>query len=139
MKDDEIFIIRRHPLMDYRFENGEYANILDLSNDSTLELTAVSDAIITDYSSVIYDAVLLDVPTVFYCPDHKKYERGFYLDFPDGLPGEMVTKSEDLLDCIRKTAKNPPAEKIAVFRNEQLSACDGNATERVVELIKNWI
>lgn len=139
MKDDEIFIIRRHPLMDYRFENGEYANILDLSNDSTLELTAVSDAIITDYSSVIYDAVLLDVPTVFYCPDHKKYERGFYLDFPDGLPGEMVTKSEDLLDCIRKTAENPPAEKIAVFRNEQLSACDGNATERVVELIKNWI
>ena len=139
MRSDEVFVIRRHPLMDYRFENGEYPNILDLSTDSTLELTAASDVIITDYSSVIYDAVLLDVPVAFYCPDHKKYERGFYLDFPDGLPGEMVTEGSELLDCIRKTAENPPADKIAKFRNEQLSACDGNATERVIELIKKWI
>ncbi len=139
MSEDEVFIIRRHPLMDYRFENGEYPNIVDLSNDSTLELTAASDVIITDYSSVIYDAVLLGVPAVFYCPDYKKYERGFYLDFPDGLPGEMVTNASELLDCIRKTAENPPAEKIAKFRDEQLAACDGNATERVVSLIKNWL
>lgn len=139
MQSDEVFIIRRHPLMDYRFVNGEYPNILDLSGESTLALTAACDVIITDYSSVIYDAVLLDIPTVFYCPDYKKYERGFYLDFPDGLPGETVTDGSDLLPCIRKTAENPPAERIEAFRNEQLSACDGNSTERVVELIKNWI
>lgn len=139
MHDNEVFIIRRHPLMDYRFENGEYPNILDLSTDSTLELTAASDVIITDYSSVIYDATLLSVPSVFYCPDYKKYERGFYLDFPDGLPGEMVSDSSDLLDCIRKTAENPPTEKIEKFREEQLSACDGYSTERVVSLIKKHL
>ena len=139
MHDDEIFIIRRHPLMDYRFENGEYPNILDLSNDSTLKLTAASNVIITDYSSVIYDATLLSVPSVFYCPDHKNYERGFYLDFPDGLPGEMVTSSSDLLACIRKTAENPPDEKIKKFKEEQLSACDGNSTERVVSLIRKYL
>lgn len=139
LHEDEVFIIRRHPLADYRFENGEYPNILDLSSDSTLELTAASKVIITDYSSVIYDATLLSVPSVFYCPDYKKYERGFYLDFPDGLPGDMVTKDADLLDCIRKTAENPPAVKIEKFRKEQLSACDGNSTQRVVELIKKHI
>lgn len=139
MNSDEAFIIRRHPLMDYRFENGEYPNILDLSTDSTLELTAASDVIITDYSSVIYDATLLSVPSVFYCPDYKKYERGFYLDFPDGLPGEMITDASDLLECIRKTAVNPPSEKIEKFRIEQLSACDGKSTERVVELIEKWM
>ncbi len=139
MHENEVFIIRRHPLMDYRFENGEHPNILDLSNDSTLELTSVSDVIITDYSSVIYDAVILDVPAVFYCPDFKEYERGFYLDFPNGLPGEMVTEGSGLLDCIRRTAKNPPEEKIEKFINEQLSACDGKSTERVVALIKNWM
>lgn len=139
MRSDEVFIICRHPLMDYRFENGEYPNILDLSGESTLALTAASDVIITDYSSVIHDAVLLSVPAVFYCPDYKKYERGFYLDFPEGLPGEMVTDGSELLDCIRKTAENPPKEKIERFKNEQLSACDGNSTERVVELIKKWM
>ena len=139
MNENEVFIIRRHPLADYRFENGEYPNILDLSTDSTLELTAVSEVIITDYSSVIYDATLLSVPSVFYCPDHEKYERGFYLDFPDGLPGEMVTDSSDLLDCIRKTADNPPVERIEKFRKEQLSACDGKSTQRVVELIEKYM
>ncbi len=136
LSENEVFIIRRHPLMDYRFESGEYPNILDLSIDSTLELTAASSVIITDYSSVIYDATLLSVPSVFYCPDHKNYERGFYLDFPDGLPGEMVTEGSDLLGCIRKTAENPPAERIENFRKEQLFACDGKSTERVVELIR---
>lgn len=139
MREDEVLIIRRHPLMDYRFENGEYANILDLSTDSTLELTAACKVIITDYSSVIYDSALLSVPTVFYCPDYKEYERGFYLDFPDGLPGEMITNGAELLDCIRRTAENPPADKMKKFINEQLSACDGNSTARIVELIKNWI
>lgn len=139
MQSDEVFIIRRHPLMDYRFENGEYPNILDLSGDSTLALTAASKIIITDYSSVIYDAALLSVPSVFYCPDYKKYERGFYLDFPDDLPGEMVTDGSHLLDCIRRTAENPPADKIERFKNEQLSACDGKSTQRVVELIEKWL
>lgn len=139
MRKNEVFVIRRHPLMDYRFENGEYPKILDLSDESTLSLTAACDVIITDYSSVIYDAAILDIPTVFYCPDHKNYERGFYLDFPDGLPGEMITDGKDLLECIRNTAENPPKEKIAEFKSDQLSACDGNCTERVVSLIKEWL
>ena len=94
---------------------------------------------ITDYSSVIYDACLLDVPMVFYCPDYKEYERGFYLDFPDDLPCEMVTDGEKLLTAIRNAKENPPVSKIEKFRNEQMSACDGNSTRRAVELIKIWL
>ena len=139
MNGDEIFVIRRHPMMDYRFENGEYPNIIDLTGESTLALTAACDVMITDYSSVIYDACLLGVPTVFYCPDHKKYERGFYLDFPDGLPGEMITNGAELLRKVRSAKENPPAERIEKFKSEQINACDGNSTERAVELIKNWM
>ncbi len=38
--EEEIFIVRRHPIMDYELLDGEYSNILDLSGESTLELTA---------------------------------------------------------------------------------------------------
>ena len=76
---------------------------------------------------------------VFYCPDYKEYERGFYLDFPDGLPGEMISQSENLLESIRNTKENPPADRIRKFRSEQMEACDGHATERAVELIKSWL
>lgn len=138
LSEDEIFVIRRHPLMDYKICD-KYDNIIDLTGESTLALTAACDVMITDYSSVIYDACLLDVPMVFYCPDYKEYERGFYLDFPDDLPGEMVTDGDMLLDAIRNAKENPPVSKIQKFRNEQMIACDGNSTERAVELIKSWL
>lgn len=139
LNDDEIFVIRRHPIMKYSLINNTYNNIYDLSDESTLELTAASDVIITDYSSVIYDACLLNVPTVFYCPDYKKYDRGFYLKFPEDLPGEMVSVGSGLLPAIRRTKENPPVDRIEKFRNGQISACDGKATERVVEIIKGWL
>lgn len=137
--ENEIFVIRRHPLMNYELLCGKYANIFDLSNESTLELTAACDVLITDYSSVIYDACLLNVPTVFYCPDREKYERGFYLDFPDGLPGELVTDSQFLLQAVRRTKSNPPVERLESFRNGQMGACDGHAAERVAALISSWL
>ena len=137
--DDEIFVIRRHPVMDYRLTDREYPNILDLTDESTLELTAASDVIITDYSSVIYDACLLSVPSVFYCPDYKDYERGFYLEFPDDLPGELVTESGKLLEAVRNTKENPPADKIRKFIGEQMEACDGKSAERVGALIEKCL
>lgn len=139
MTEDEVFIIRRHPIMDYRLVDAEYPNIIDLSTDSTLALTCACSVLITDYSSVIYDACLLDVPTVFYCPDIREYERGFYLEFPDDLPGETVTEANELLSALRKAKENPPVERIEKFRNGQMSACDGHSTERAVELIKSWL
>ena len=139
LAEDEMFIIRRHPVMKYSLINNTFNNIADLTDEPTLELTAASDVIITDYSSVIYDACILGVPPVFYCPDYREYERGFYLNFPDDLPGEMVTESTELLKTIRQTKENPPAEKIKKFSAGQMSACDGNAAERVAAVIKSWL
>ena len=136
LKEDELFVIRRHPVMDYRLTDKDYSNIIDLTAESTLELTAACDVIITDYSSVIYDACLLSVPPVFYCPDYKDYERGFYLEFPEDLPGEFVTESDKLLETVRNTKENPPADKIEKFIGEQMEACDGKSAERVAALIE---
>ena len=139
LADDEIFIIRRHPIMKYSLTDKEYPNIIDLSTENTIELTAASEAIITDYSSVIYDACLMDVPCVFYCPDLEKYERGFYLNFPDDLPGELTTNPDNLLETVRRGATSPDKEKTAKFKADQLSACDGHAAERIANMIKEWL
>ncbi len=136
--DDEVFIIRRHPIMEYSLCGG-FKNIIDLSAESTLDLTAACDVLITDYSSVIYDACVLDVPMVFYCPDYKEYERGFYLKFPDDLPGEMISQGDELISAVRRAKENPPADRIEKFGSEQMKACDGYATERAVVLIKSWL
>lgn len=139
LEEDEIFIIKRHPIMQYGLIKEEFDNVKDAGDESTVALTAACDVLITDYSSVVYDACLLNVPVVFYCPDLKEFERGFYINFPDDLPGELVEDPEKLLDAIRNAKENPPLEKMEKFREEQTSACDGKATERAVALIKSWL
>lgn len=139
LKENERFIVCRHPMMDYELLDIEYDNIVDMTEESTLSIAAASSVLITDYSSTVHDAVLLGVPVLFYCPDYKTYERHFYLDFPQDLPGEMITDSSQLLDSARKTKEKPPLERIEKFRQEQLSACDGHSTERAVKIINGWL
>lgn len=139
LSDDEVFIVRRHPIENGRFFEKDYSRIFDLTEASTIMLTAASDVVITDYSSVVHDAVLVDKPVVFYCPDSEEYERSFYIDYPDDLPGPAVKDSAKLLEIVRKTYKEPPADRIEKFRREQLEACDGHSTERVVSLIDSWL
>lgn len=137
LKDDEVFVLKRHPVMKEKyFENGDYSNIVDLSDESVIDLTLICDTLITDYSSVIFEAVLLRKKIVFFCPDHNEYDRDFYIRYPEDLPGEVVTKSENLLKTVRETQYSQKSEK---FRIRQLSSCDGKSSERTVKIINDFL
>ena len=142
LSEDEIFIIRRHPLMNEPLFSEKFDKIIDLSagNDSTIELCSVAAVLITDYSSVIYEAALMNTPCLFYCPDLEKYERGFYLNFPEDLPGKIITDAGDIVTSVRTINQNEEfCKKLASFKEKELSACDGKSTERIVELVRKSI
>ena len=134
--DDEIFIIHRHPVMREDLLHGKfYPNVKDYTNEPLNELLSVADVLITDYSSVMFDAVLMDIPIVFYCPDIKNYARDFYLRYPADLPGEAVESFDELLSTVRAAGDGGIDPRAEDFRRRQLSACDGHSTQRVAELI----
>ncbi len=139
LEDDEVFLIHRHPMIDDVFSVGSCSRIFDLSDCLTTMLLCVCDIVITDYSSVVIDASIMDKPSVFYCPDADSYERDFYLSFPSDLPGEMFKDSGSLLTCVRSTVTSPLPEKIKKFRRSQAEACDGKSTQRVVSLIESYL
>lgn len=61
------------------------------------ELYLVSDLLITDYSSVMFDFAILKRPMLFYAYDMAHYQeklRGFYFDYKD-VPGPIVTAEDD--------------------------------------------
>ncbi len=139
LNDDEIFVISRHPLADYALTDGKFDNITDLTQEPTLNLVCASSVFITDYSSSVHDAVLLDKPVVFYCPDYETYERNLYIDFPDDLPGELAVSDAELLGAIRRAGSGVNSEKYRSFKQNQLGACDGHSLDRLKALIMSWL
>lgn len=140
LTEEERFIIRRHPIMkEPFFKTGQFRHIVDATCEPTPGLLTVASLVVTDYSSVIFDALLCGVPLVFYCPDLDTYERNFYLAYPEDLPGPTVLRAQELPGVMREVCQHPPLEQLASFRSAQLSACDGHASERVAELIRSYM
>ncbi len=140
LEDDEVFVISRHPSMKEEYIKGRfYSRVKDYSFESTSELLAVADVIITDYSSIVFDASLMDKPTVFYCPDFEEHKDDTYLDYDKDLPGEKIIKAEDILPAARRAKEVSSAEVRAIFNEKQMGACDGKSTERILTIIKNYM
>ena len=64
--------------------------VIDVSDHPDInELMLVSDILVSDYSSAIYEFSLLGRPMAFFAPDQDAYEaeRGFYFEYRTGVPG----------------------------------------------------
>lgn len=140
LQPDECFVVTRHPVMKMPFfAPGAFDRVFDLTAEPTGDLLCCADVLLTDYSSVLFDACLLQLPTVFYCPDRADYERGFYLSFDRDLPGPVTESAAAVLPLLRQAKADVPLEQIRAFCAAQLEACDGHATERIVQMIHSYL
>lgn len=108
--------------------------VIDVSGHPEInELMLVSDVLVTDYSSAIYEFALLERPIVFFAPDHADYERerGFYLDFRTGMPGPIFETTDALATYLR--AGSFDLEAVRRFRDESFDVADGGATRRLID------
>ena len=69
------------------------------NNIETQDLIIISDVVLTDYSSIIFDALTVD-KKVAYTPNHSQYveERGVYQDVMDTLKPIWYTDAELLIN-----------------------------------------
>ncbi len=137
LDDDEVFVLCRHPFMKQQYIKGMfYSRVKDYTADPTAELIAIADVIITDYSSIVFDASLMGKAMVFYAPDYEKYQGEFYLSYEKQLPGEIISGSDELLPALRRAIQNSSKQKIAEFCRREMDGCDGNATKKVIAVIE---
>lgn len=141
LEDNEVFVIKPHPLERFDLLGGRvFDNITYLEDISTDDLLPSATLLITDYSSIVFDASLLDIPTLFYCPDFDEYQTGFYLNFPNDLCGELVVDYRELLPAIRRLkTKSYDSGKMETFKKKFAGSCDGHSTERIVEYLNTLI
>ncbi|MFT4230605.1 MAG: CDP-glycerol glycerophosphotransferase family protein, partial [Microbacterium sp.] len=104
-------VVKLHPLMAGRFG----ADVDTAPGFSTQELLHVADLFVTDYSSALYEAAVVGVPTYFLAPDLDDYlaSRDFYLDYRNDLPGPIARTVDELATAI--AADEATAERSAAF------------------------
>jgi CDP-glycerol glycerophosphotransferase (TagB/SpsB family) len=102
-------------------------------------LLLAADALITDYSSMMFDFAVTGKPMYFFVPDLEHYRgelRGFYFDLETHAPGPVVRTFDELVDAIDDpTTTATYAPRYDAWRRRFTSREDGRAAERVVARI----
>ncbi|WP_187373129.1 CDP-glycerol glycerophosphotransferase family protein [Bacillus rubiinfantis] len=141
--NEYILLMRMHVVISNSLTISEELQdfVKNVSNYSDIqELLLISDILITDYSSVMFDFANTGRPILFYTYDLDTYKndvRGFYINFENEAPGPFVFSTEDILNAVEniEEVKQKYDDKYNAFRNKYCPLEDGRAAERVVNQI----
>lgn len=139
--DEYVLVCKHHPFVKkppvIPEELQHFAR--DLTKDLTIEdLLCCADICISDYSSLVFEYSLFEKPMIFYAYDYDNYcdWRGFYYDYSEFTPGPIVQTEDELLDSIKNIDTQFDKQKVIDFKEKFMGSCDGHATERIIELMK---
>lgn len=138
LTDGELLVVKPHMVTKHILD-GVYKHIVEVSSEEPSTPYLIDcDVLVTDYSSIMLDAHILEKPVVLFEKNKGFTEtRGLYLPYPHGYASRYCTNERDLVDMIREA--NAPQEEDMLCREITASACDGHSAERVVRLIKELI
>ena len=140
LSDTHIILVKLHYLVKESIDWSSYEGFVYICDHlwDIQELYLISDVLVTDYSSVMFDYGILKRPMIIYAYDYKKYKnnlRGFYFNIYEEFPGPIVKNTPDLIDSIINYDFNKYEKKYDTFLNKFTSFDDGYASSRIVDLI----
>ncbi|MCD7723220.1 MAG: CDP-glycerol glycerophosphotransferase family protein [Clostridiales bacterium] len=137
-KNGWVFLFKLHPWVadpveiseqynDLMFDVGDYPNINDLFY--------ITDLLITDYSSNIFEYSLMKRPMLFFAFDKIQYSfsRGFHRDYDESAPGKVCETFDELMAAIEN--EDYEFEKVQVYIDNQFDYIDTGASDRVIDWI----
>lgn len=136
---DAVVLVRGHTRTLQPGADLDGPRVIDVTGfPDTARLLAASDALVTDYSSVMFDFALTGKPMYFLVPDLERYRgemRGFYFDLLELAPGPVVRTQRDLERALADVDPSIFAERYDRWRTLFVPRDDGRAAERVVARI----
>lgn len=135
-KDEYVVLFKMHPWVvapvpieekhnDRFFDFNTFPNINDLFY--------ITDLLITDYSSNIFEYSLMRKPMLFFAFDkiQYSYSRGFHRDYEESTPGKIVETFDELMEALEK--KDFQFEKVEEYVEEHFDYIDSHASDRVID------
>ncbi|MBD3340686.1 MAG: hypothetical protein GF353_16380 [Candidatus Lokiarchaeota archaeon] len=140
-KTNSIFLIKAH-VSENIISLTEIGNINILNKETDIqELLLISDILITDYSSVFIDYMLLDRPIILYTYDYDEYisNRGIYYDNLEEIaPGPLIHNVEGLIESLKniEKVKEKYQQKYTKVKNYFNKNTSGNSAEILLKFLK---
>jgi len=105
IKNNFVLLLKNHPNEKSYFDVKNYSNMIDVSSqvNDVQDLLIHVDVLITDYSSVVMDFILMNKPIMFYPYDYNEYTkiRKWDIDYFSTVPGPFAKNEEELLECLK--------------------------------------
>lgn len=141
--DEYVFITKFHPLM----QKGGLTDSMKIRGsgfvfDATHVLTpeealCAADILVGDYSSIVFEYLLLERPIVSYIFDLDDYlsDRGLFCPYDETMPGPYAFNEDELLEALTTVDKWFDVERNRRYREKFMSDCDGKSTERIFNYV----
>ncbi|MHA8137724.1 CDP-glycerol glycerophosphotransferase family protein [Lactobacillaceae bacterium Scapto_B20] len=147
VSDDTILVIRPHYLIKDRIDiQGFEKRVKILAETDISQIYLMTDLLITDYSSVMFDFANLNRPMLFYSYDLAHYRdqlRGFYFDYQRDIPGPLTTTPDELYAALQQYANHGAFagehDKMKAFRQRFCEWESADSAEQVVKIIRSGI
>ncbi|WP_137286135.1 CDP-glycerol glycerophosphotransferase family protein [Halorussus salinisoli] len=141
---DAYLLLKAHPWSDVEIDEDEFDRLVMLPNGIDIyPILPLVDVLVTDYSSIYFDYLLLDRPVVFYSYDLDAYRdaRGLYFEYDDVTPGPKATTSEELHEWLDHFLRGEDGfeESRAQVRDRFYRHRDGRASERIYRHVRNVV
>jgi CDP-glycerol glycerophosphotransferase len=137
--DSFVILYRGHANSVFAKQNKMPSGVIDVTlHPDVNDLILVSDMMLTDYSSIMFDYVVTGKPIAFVAPDLTQYRdetRGFYFDFEAEAPGPIFSTGEAAVSWIRDLSRSSHehSERYARFVDKFAPMDDGDAVQRLID------
>lgn len=133
LSDDFVMLFRMHTFTtQFEMHYDDFAK--DASGHENLNhVLAVTDVLITDYSTIVYDAAIAGIPFICFGFDYETYsrERGFYYDLDSVYPGGVLHTEDEVISRIREVVNGADRGLYESFREQYIEA-GGSSTEKIL-------
>lgn len=136
-----LIVLKGHPLMRVPGGMERHENVIEYGCQADVyPLMPLCGVLVTDYSSIYLDFLLLDRPIVFFAydlDDYLKRDSGMYFDYREFAPGPICFRQDELERAMEQTlgaeGADPFAEKRAQIRAFTHDHVDDQSARRVRE------
>lgn len=128
-------VVKPHPRSPLKTDDSRVI----FTKKSALETLCWADIVVTDYSTIMYEAGLIHLPVYLYAYDWEDYreKRDFSIDFEHEVPAFMTSNAGELMQAIESGTFNDEAFQAFVEENIRVPkeiSCTENMCQHILAI-----